>query len=67
MICAVLSAMTLKPARIPMAQMSKLRHTVTTAATTKTKMKHTIFLTIMPMASSTTSIQILAAGAASFL
>ena len=34
--------MTLKPARIPMVQMWKCRHTATTAATTNTKMKHMI-------------------------
>jgi hypothetical protein len=67
MIYAVLSAMTLKPARIPMAQVWKLRHTATTAATPNTKMKHKIFRTIMPMARSTTSIQIPAGGAVSFL
>jgi hypothetical protein len=67
MIYAVLSAMTLKPARIPMAQILKRRHTATTAATTNTKMKHMIFRAIMPMARSTTSIQVHAGGAASFL
>jgi hypothetical protein len=64
---AAFTAMTLKPAGISVAQMWKLRHTATTAATTNMKMKHMIFRTIMRTARSTTSIQIPAGGPASFL